>query len=104
MTSLSAPASRYSKDCIRHSGARRSRPLNTRMNHYLWKLRPYFRQTAGQLLLGSLSGIAMNTAVVLPPLLLGRAIDTALALHEGRAAPADLAGAALVYLFGTLAT
>ncbi len=45
--------------------------------HYLWELRPYFRQVAGELLLGSLAGIVMNTAVVLPALLLGRAIDAA---------------------------
>ena len=36
------------------------------MAHYLWKLRPYYRQTAGQLVLGSLAGVVMNTAVVLP--------------------------------------
>jgi ABC-type multidrug transport system fused ATPase/permease subunit len=74
------------------------------MSHYLWKLRPYFRQTAGALLLGSLAGIAMNTTVVLPPLLLGRAIDTALAVQQGRASAAAMGWAALLYLLGTLAT
>ncbi len=32
------------------------------MRHYLWELRPYFRQVAGELVLGSLAGIVMNTA------------------------------------------
>jgi hypothetical protein len=36
---------------------------------YLWKLRPYFRHVAGELTLGSLAGIVMNTAVVLPAIL-----------------------------------
>ena len=36
---------------------------------FLWQLRPYFRQVAGQLTLGSLAGIVMNTAVVLPAIL-----------------------------------
>ena len=43
--------------------------------HYLWELRPHFRQVAGQLALGSVAGFVMNTAVVLPAILLGRAID-----------------------------
>ena len=41
------------------------------MRHYLWERRPYLRQVAGQLVLGSLTGFIMNTAVVLPPILLG---------------------------------
>ncbi|MGH7343071.1 MAG: hypothetical protein ACREKH_21505 [Candidatus Rokuibacteriota bacterium] len=36
-------------------------------------------------MLGSLAGIVMNTAVVLPAILLGRAIDRALALERGQA-------------------
>src|SRR5499427_1930507 len=74
------------------------------MNYYLWELRPYLRQVAGQLALGSLAGIVMNTAVVLPAILLGRAIDRALALERGQAAPSDVAWAALVFLGGTLLT
>ena len=70
--------------------------------HYLWELRPYFRQVAGELLLGSLAGIVMNIAVVLPALLLGRAIDAALTFQRG-AAPASAVGwAALALLGGTL--
>ena len=62
------------------------------MSYYLWEMRPYFRQVAGQLVLGSIMGIVMNTAVVLPAILLGRAIDTALAFERGRLAQALLAG------------
>ncbi len=53
------------------------------MSYYLWEMRPYFRQVAGQMVLGSLAGIMMNTAVVLPAILLGRAIVAALAFGRG---------------------
>ena len=72
------------------------------MQHYLWKLRPYFRQVAGELVLGSLSGIVMNTAIVLPAILLGRAIDTALALERGQASRGAVGRAALLFVGGTL--
>ena len=55
------------------------------MVRFLWAMRPYFRQVAGQLVLGSVAGIIMNTAVVLPAILLGRAIDRALAFERGQA-------------------
>ena len=71
---------------------------------FLWAMRPYFRQAAGQLALGSLAGIVMNTAVVLPAILLGRAIDTALAFERGRAAATDVGWAALALLGGALLT
>jgi ATP-binding cassette, subfamily B, multidrug efflux pump len=71
---------------------------------YLWKLRPYFRQVAGALVLGSLAGILMNTAVVLPAILLGRAIDTALALEKGQATPDEMTIAVLLLVGGTLLT
>jgi ABC-type multidrug transport system fused ATPase/permease subunit len=71
---------------------------------FLREMRPYFRQVAGQLALGSLAGIAMNTAVVLPAILLGRAIDRALAFERGQATGADVAWAALAFLGGTLLT
>src|SRR5262245_45856216 len=74
------------------------------MPHYLWELRPYFRQVAGQLALGSVAGFVMNTAVVLPAILLGRAIDRALALDRGEATPADVGWAVLIFLGGTLLT
>src|SRR5215211_573689 len=72
------------------------------MKHYLWIMRPYFRQVAGALVLGSLAGIVMNTAIVLPAILLGRAIDTVLALERGQATPSDVGWAALAYLAGNL--
>lgn len=74
------------------------------MKHYLWELRPYFRQTAGELLMGSISGIFMNTMVVLPAVLLGRAIDITLAFENGQATIQQVAWAALAFLGGTLAT
>jgi ATP-binding cassette subfamily B protein len=72
------------------------------MRHYLWQLCPYFRQTAGELILGSIAGIVMNTAIVLPAILLGRAIDTALALEHGQASAQDVGWAALAFVGGTL--
>ena len=71
---------------------------------FVWEMRPYFRQTAGQLVLGSIAGIAMNTAVVLPAIFLGRAIDSALALERGAATSADVGWAALAFVGATLLT
>src|SRR6267378_911284 len=71
---------------------------------FLWEMRPYLRQVAGQLVLGSVAGIIMNTAVVLPAILLGRAIDRALAWERGEAAAADVGWAALAFVAGTLLT
>src|SRR5262249_49037854 len=71
---------------------------------FIWAMRWYFRQVAGQVALGSVAGIVMNTAVVLPAILLGRAIDTALAFERGRAAATDVGWAALALLGGTLLT
>ena len=65
---------------------------------------PYLRQVAGLLAVGSVAGIVMNTAVVLPAVLLGRAIDTALAVDRGQASAADLARAGLLVVAGTLCT
>src|SRR2546430_10532599 len=62
---------------------------------FLWEMRPYFRQVAGQLVLGSVAGIIMNTAVVLPAILLGRAIDRALSWERGAATAGDVGWAAL---------
>ena len=74
------------------------------MKHYLWELRPYFRQVAGELALGSAAGVLMNTLVVLPAILLGRAIDAALAFEQGRGPLEAVGWAALAYVGGTLAT
>jgi len=65
---------------------------------------PYLNQVAGLLSIGSLAGIAMNTAVVLPAVLLGRAIDVAVAVDRGAATTAELARAALLVVAGALAT
>jgi ATP-binding cassette subfamily B protein len=72
--------------------------------HYLWELQPYFRQVAGQLILGSVCGIIMNTAIVLPAILLGQAIDTALAFERDQASATAVTWAALAFVGGTLAT
>src|SRR5204863_87125 len=45
-----------------------------------------------------------NTAVVLPAILLGRAIDTALALERGTGTPAQVTWAAVLFVGGTLLT
>ena len=86
---------------------RRSPPKeagDTRMASYLWKLSPYYRQVAGELVLGSICGILMNSMVVLPPILLGRAVDAVMAFDRGKAAVGDVVRAALVFVAGTLAT
>ncbi|HEY7493225.1 MAG TPA: ABC transporter ATP-binding protein, partial [Candidatus Tectomicrobia bacterium] len=74
------------------------------MRYYLWELRPYFRQVAGQLVLGSIAGLMMNTAVVLPAILLGQAIDTALAFERGAVGAGAVGWAALAFVGGTLLT
>src|SRR5439155_1310200 len=85
----------------RGSGRAAGRPVTgahdptTRSRGLLREMRPYLGQVAGLLTVGSLAGIVMNTTVVLPAVLLGRAIDTALAVDRGHATAADLARAAL---------
>jgi ATP-binding cassette subfamily B multidrug efflux pump len=74
------------------------------MRYYLWEMRPYFRQVAGQLVLGSLAGIIMNTAVVLPAILLGRAIDAVRAFERGDVGANAVGWAALIFVGGTLLT
>jgi ATP-binding cassette subfamily B multidrug efflux pump len=71
---------------------------------FLWRLRPYFRQVAGLLLIGSVTGVLMNTAVVLPPLALGNAINIALAAGRHRATSTDIGWAALLFVAATAAT
>jgi len=67
-------------------------------------MRPYARQVAGLLTVGSLCGILMNTAVVLPAVLLGRAIDTVLAHDRDETDGAAVTRAVLLLVAGTLAT
>lgn len=65
---------------------------------YLKAMIPYMKQVAGLLAIGSLGGVVMNTVVVLPALLLGRAIDTAIAWGEGQATSSDVLRAGLAYV------
>jgi ABC-type multidrug transport system fused ATPase/permease subunit len=74
------------------------------MIRFLWAMRPYFRQVAGELGLGALAGIAMNTAVVLPALLLGHAIDEILAFSRNERSADAVAIAAALFIAATLAT
>ncbi|MHB8574378.1 MAG: ABC transporter ATP-binding protein [Dehalococcoidia bacterium] len=74
------------------------------MSHYLWRMRPYFRQVAGQLAIGAVAGIVMNTAIVLPAILLGRAIDIVRAFGRGQASSATLAWIVLALIGGTVLT
>jgi ATP-binding cassette, subfamily B, multidrug efflux pump len=69
---------------------------------YIWHLRPYLRQTAGALVLGSIMGIIMNTSIVLPAVMLGRAIDAVLAIERGEG-DAATAGWAALGMFGAAA-
>ena len=79
-----------------------SRPAESRT--YLWRLRPYYRQIAGLLAIGSLCGLVMNVAVVLPALLLGHAINVVSAFEHGHASSRAVAWSALLFLAGTAAT
>ena len=74
------------------------------MSYYLWEMRLYFWQVAGQLVLGSIAGFIMNTAVVLPAILLGQAIDAALAFERGAVGAGAVGWAALAFVGGTLLT
>jgi ABC-type multidrug transport system fused ATPase/permease subunit len=71
---------------------------------FLRRMRPYFRQVAGLLVIGWLAGIAMNIAVVLPSVLLGHAVDAVLAFHRGQATGGAVTRAALLLVMGTAAT
>lgn len=72
------------------------------LKHYLWEARAYYRQVAGLLFLGSACGIVLNVAVILPFILLGRAIDVALAVEQGQAAVSDVVRAACAYVGGSM--
>ena len=74
------------------------------MSYYLWELRPYFRQVTGQLVLGSIAGIIMNTAVVLPAILLGQAIDAVRTFERGEVGLGAVGWAVLAFVGGTLLT
>ena len=72
------------------------------MREYLRGLLPYYRQVLGPVVIGCVCGLIMNTTVVLPPILLGRAIDTVRAFADGLAEPSAVGLAALAYLGGVL--
>jgi len=71
---------------------------------FLLRLRPYFRQVAGLLSIGSLAGIVMNVAIVLPAVFLGRAINTVLAYQRHTASGGDVAFSAALFVAATAAT
>ncbi len=71
---------------------------------FLWRLRPYYRQVAGLLVVGSAGGIVMNVAIVLPAVLLGRAVNVVLAVERHQATAGQAGVAALVFVAGTAAT
>ncbi len=70
-------------------------------DHFLWKIRPYYRQVAGMMVIGIISGIIKNVSVVLPAIYLGRALDAALALERGEGTYGALVTAGLFYLGGS---
>ena len=70
-----------------------------------WRaMRPYARQVAGLLTIGSICGILMNTTVVLPALLLGNAINAVVSFRAGHVDAAAVIGAVLLLVAGTVAT
>src|SRR5258705_397145 len=69
-----------------------------------WEMRPYLRQVPGQLVLGSVAGVVMNTTVVLPAILLGGGLPRVRARGGGKPAAGDVGWAALAFGGGTLLT
>lgn len=70
----------------------------------LTPLRPYLRQVTGLVVIGSLAGVVMNIAVVLPAVLLGRAVDTVLAYARDEVPFGEVTQAVVLLVAGTLAT
>jgi ATP-binding cassette subfamily B multidrug efflux pump len=71
---------------------------------FLMDLRPYFRQVAGLLVIGSLAGIVMNVAIVLPAVFLGRAINAVLGYERHTTSGGGVALAAALFVVATAAT
>lgn len=71
---------------------------------FLWELRPYFRQVAGLLVIGSIAGILMNVAIVLPAVFLGRAVNAVLAFQKGTTGGSSVGLAAVLFVVATAAT
>jgi ATP-binding cassette subfamily B multidrug efflux pump len=80
---------------------RSARPRRAR---FLLDLRPYFRQVAGLLVIGSLAGIVMNVAIVLPAVFLGRAINAVLGYELHTTSGGRVALAAALFVVATAAT
>ena len=76
----------------------------SRRRPYLLSLRPYFRQVAGLLVVGSIAGILMNVAIVAPAVFLGRAINAVLAYERHRASAGTVGVAAALFVAATAAT
>lgn len=79
-------------------------PPVPRGRHFLLRLRPYYRQVAGLLVVGSVAGIAMNVAIVLPAVFLGRALNTVLDYQRHHATAGQVAVAAGLFVAATAAT
>lgn len=75
-----------------------------RRRPFLFALRPYFRQVAGLLLVGSFAGVLMNVAIVLPAVFLGRAINVVLAYQRHSASAESVGVAAGLFVAATAAT
>ena len=75
-----------------------------RRRPFLFALRPYFRQVVGLLVVGSLAGILMNVAIVLPAVFLGRAINAVLAYERHTASGRTVGVAAALFVAATAAT
>jgi len=75
-----------------------------RVVRFIWAMRHYFRLVAGQLLLGSLSGLLKNTLVVLPAVFLGRAVNAAVAYQGGEMGRGEVAWAAAWLFLATALT
>mgnify|MGYP001549416777 FL=1 len=67
----------------------------------LW---PHLSRVAPSLVIGSIAGIAMNTLVVLPPLMLGRSIDVATRYARGTATGTELLVAVALFVAASVAT
>ncbi len=75
-----------------------------RKEPFLLALRPYFRQVAGLIAVGSLAGLVMNVAIVLPAIFLGRAINAVLAYERHTTSGESVAVAAALFVGATAAT
>ena len=81
-----------------------SSPAPALTSNFLRGILGYLRQTAGQLTLGSISGIFTNSLVVLPAVLLGRAIDKVLAWQAGQVDVRSVKWAIAAYAGGVFLT